>query len=107
MGRGVIEHESERMGLRRLRLATVGAGCALIGVVCFFAGIVLTVSTDVGTIIAEAREQGLTWIADVRDAREPPDFTQWEQEVLAPIAKRHHNQSVGIGQSRPPRSGHP
>lgn len=95
------------MGLRRLRLATVGAVRALIGVVCFFAGVVLTVSSDVDTIIAETREQGLTWIADVRDAGGPPDFTQWEREVLAPIAKGHNNQNAGIGQSRPPRSGHP
>jgi hypothetical protein len=56
------------MDMRRLRLATVGAVCALVGVLCFLVGVVLTVSSGVDTLIPETGEQGLRWITDVQDA---------------------------------------
>ncbi|HUF16228.1 MAG TPA: hypothetical protein VMQ46_10110 [Acidimicrobiia bacterium] len=54
--------------MRRLRLATVGAVSALIGVICFLAGVVLMVSAGVDTLIPETGVQGLSWITDVQDA---------------------------------------
>jgi hypothetical protein len=54
--------------MRNLSLATVGAVCALLTVVGFVTGIVLTVASGVPVLIPETGEQGLEWIADVQDA---------------------------------------
>jgi hypothetical protein len=63
--------------MRRWRLATVGAVCTPIGVVCFLAGVVLMVSAGVGTLIPETGEQGLRWIADVDGAGGPFFVGAW------------------------------
>lgn len=57
--------------MTRLRLASVGAVCAFIGVACFLAGVVLMVSSGVDTLIPETGEQGLRWMIEVQDAGVP------------------------------------
>ena len=54
--------------MRNLSLATVGAVCALVTVVGFVVGFVLTASSGVQVLIPETGDEGLEWIADVEDA---------------------------------------
>lgn len=54
--------------MRNLSLGTIGGICAVVAVAGFVIGVVLMVSSGVGTLIPETGEQGLEWIADVEDA---------------------------------------
>ncbi|HEU0246606.1 MAG TPA: DUF4386 family protein, partial [Gaiellaceae bacterium] len=54
--------------MRTVSVATVGAVCALVAVAGFLLGVVLMISSGVGTLIPETGEQGREWIADIEDA---------------------------------------
>ena len=56
------------LDVKNLRLATVGAACALGLVVCFFVGVVLMVSSGVQVLIPEAGAEMTDWVADVDSA---------------------------------------
>lgn len=51
--------------MKDLRLATVGAGCAVAAVVCFVLGVVAMASSGVQVLIPETGSAGREWIADV------------------------------------------
>lgn len=51
--------------MKDLRLATVGAGCAVAAVVCFVLGVVAMASSGVPVLIPETGSAGREWIADV------------------------------------------
>lgn len=51
-----------------LRLATIGAICALITVVGFVAGFALMATSGVQVLIPETGKEGADWVADVQDA---------------------------------------
>ena len=54
--------------MKDVRLSTVGAVCALIGVAMFVAGIPLVVASGVQVLIPETGDAGREWIADVDSA---------------------------------------
>jgi hypothetical protein len=54
--------------VRDLRLSTVGAGCALLAVAGFVAGIALMATSGVQVLIPETGSEGAEWVADVNDA---------------------------------------
>jgi hypothetical protein len=54
--------------LLHVRLATVGAVCALVTVAGFVLGVVLMASGGVQVLIPETGNEGIQWIADVQDA---------------------------------------
>jgi len=54
--------------VKDLRLSTVGAVCAIVAVIGFVIGVVLSVSSGVQVLIPETGSEGLNWIADVDDA---------------------------------------
>ena len=54
--------------LRDLRLATVGAVCALLTVAGFAVGIVFMATNGVQVLIPETGKEGAEWAADVQDA---------------------------------------
>lgn len=57
--------------MKETRLATVGAVCAIVTVLGFVVGIVLSVSSGVQVLIPETGAEGLEWIADVDEAGDP------------------------------------
>ena len=68
----------DRPDVKNLRLATVGAACALGMVACFLVGVVLMVSSGVQVLIPEAGgADARDWIADVADAGTAFDVGAW------------------------------
>jgi hypothetical protein len=63
--------------VRNLSLATVGAVCALVTVVGFVVGIVLSIVGGVQVLIPETGTEGLEWIADVQDAGDLFTVSAW------------------------------
>lgn len=54
--------------MRRLRLSTVGAVCAILTPLCFFAGGILLGTSSGQDLIPQTGADGLEWITDVDDA---------------------------------------
>lgn len=54
--------------MRDVRLATVGAVCALLTIAGFVVGIALMATSGVQVLIPETGQEGAEWVADVNDA---------------------------------------
>jgi hypothetical protein len=63
--------------VKNLRLAEVGAVCAVLTTVSFVAGIVFSASSGVQVLIPEPGKDALDWIADVNDAGGPFFVGAW------------------------------
>jgi hypothetical protein len=65
---GEPEREMIAAAMGRIRLSTVGAVCAILTPICFFAGGILLGTSSGQDLIPPTGADGLEWIADVDDA---------------------------------------
>jgi hypothetical protein len=65
---GDRESEMIAAAMKALRLSTVGAVCAILTPLCFFAGGILLGTSSGQDLIPQTGADGLEWIADVDDA---------------------------------------